>query len=256
MDSVEIADPYLSRGELPTIRQALDASGVSVDCYDVYCSLNEWTASSRRRQLNEVAAAFVRASQLGSHRVLLLPEATDHSVSPVVARARYGEVLREGLAIGRQLNVEVTVECLGSQAQIAGTAAQILALRERVGSELRVTYDAGNCVMAGEDSLDSLDRLSGLITHVHLKDWIVKPPQVDCRDRGDYPSVDGRCFEAVALGRGELPLHPVLDRLLEMRYSGALSIEYEGPDDSTNAVRAGVAFLQSFLQSRQPPSAR
>src|SRR5262249_32126209 len=124
----------------------------------------------------------------------------------------------------------------------------ILAICEAVGPELKVTFDAGNFLLAGEDSVAALDRLAPRVAHVHFKDWKVVPPGTACA----YPGVDGRLYQGTALGDGIVNLRGVLGRLQDLGYGGAISVEYEGPGNAEEAVGRGLTCLGSLLGGQAP----
>jgi sugar phosphate isomerase/epimerase len=61
--------------------------------------------------------------------------------------------------------------------------------------------------------------------------------------------VDGHLYQGVALGDGLVDLRGVMGRLKELNYPGAISVEYEGPGDSDEAVRRGLAHLRSLADA-------
>src|SRR5262249_44933522 len=141
------------------------------------------------------------------------------------------------------LGLTLMVENLGILADLYGRSEQILGICEAVGPELKVTFDAGNFLLAGEDNLAAFERLAPRIVHVHFKDWKVVPPGTACA----YPGADGRFYQGTALGEGMVNLHGVIRRLRAIGYRGTISIEYEGPGDPAEAVRQGLTYLSSFL---------
>jgi sugar phosphate isomerase/epimerase len=121
----------------------------------------------------------------------------------------------------------------------------VLSICDAVGPALRVTFDVGNFLLAGEDNLDALAKIAPNLAHVHFKDWKVVPhtaPQA-------FPGKDGRYYQGEVLGKGVLNLSEAASRLRKIGYSGWISVEYEGIEDPWVAARDGVTYLQSLLKT-------
>src|SRR5919204_379415 len=140
------------------------------------------------------------------------------------------DALRTCLPLARRLGVVLTIPDVGIAAELSGTSEHLREICAAVGPELRVTYDVGNFLLAGEEPLPALERLADRIAHVHLKDWRVFPARPP-PPPGSYAGLDGRHYLGLALGEGVLDLPSVVRRLAELGYRGCLSIEYEGTDD-------------------------
>ena len=119
---------------------------------------------------------MARAARLGAGQVLLVPGRPRAGTEPARARAWLGEGLRGCVAAADRLGLTPTIENLGIEPALSGAAEHLLELCEAAGPGLRVTYDAGNFLLAGEDALTALTTLAPRVVHVHLKDWALRPP--------------------------------------------------------------------------------
>jgi sugar phosphate isomerase/epimerase len=245
--SVELADTYIAEDEHPRLQAALARFGVSVACYDLHCDFVTRDAIARAKQIAKVRRGIERAAEYQAPCVLVVPGESREGIADSDARQWFAEGLIACIDPARRLGVTLTVPNLGYQATLFGASDHVLACCASAGPELGITYDVGNYLMAGEDTLDALDRVAPRVRHVHLKDWQVAPPTGDCLERGGYPGLDGRCYHGVALGDGVVNLPGAIDRLKQLGYRGALSVEYEGTADPHEATRRGVAYLRSIL---------
>ena len=225
--SVELMHSLVREQELPAIREALaQTPPIAVTCYDL--------------RVEAILPGLKLAASLGAKRVMVTPALDAATIGPAMAREQFGEALRRALPLAREQGLTLTIENLGILANTYGRSDHIAAICDDVGPELRVTFDAGNFVLAGEDAATAFDRLRPRIVHVHFKDWKV----VLAGAPASLLGADGRHYQGAALGEGLVDLRGTLRQLREIGYTGTISVEYEGPDDPHEAVRRGVKFLR------------
>jgi sugar phosphate isomerase/epimerase len=250
----EVSDLYL-RGddELAEVEAALRETGGRVAVNDVACDFTAPDGSAPPEQLARVRRGVERAAGLGAPRVLLVPGQINPSVAPSTVRRHYGAALAACRDAAAGHGVATMVANLGLQAAYCGTTAHLRGLRDAVGPDLRATYDVGNYLMAGEDTLRALDRVASWIGHVHFKDWRVVAAD-DPLAGAAFPDQEGRLYLSVALGEGIVPLAEAVARLRALGYDGTLTVEYEGPDDPVDALRRSLAHLDRLLDRSAPPT--
>jgi sugar phosphate isomerase/epimerase len=96
---------------------------------------------------------------------------------------------------------------------------------QRVGRpNIRMNFDPINFAKAGVDPLRALDFVRPFLAHVHLKGL----------SQNEY----------CEFGEGDTDLRPVVKTLLDTGYSGAFTVEYEGPFDGT------LRLYRSFQRAR------
>lgn len=244
---LELMDTLMRPQEVPAIQQVLAETGVKVVACDAFCNVATPDKGERDRRVTQFRAQLSRAAALGARNVMAIPGLPGEGIDPLAMRQWFGEALRASLPEASRLGLTLMVENLGILANLYGRSEQILGICEVVGPELKVTFDAGNFLLAGEDNLAAFDRLAPWIAHVHFKDWKLVTAGTPCA----YPGVDGRLYQGVTLGDGIVNLQGVVRRLKELGYGGAISVEYEGPDDPEQAVRRGLAHLRALLGERR-----
>lgn len=122
-----------------------------------------------------------------------------------------------------------------------------------------VNFDPANMVMVtGDDPVQGVKTLRDYIVHTHVKDGIRRRP-VDPRDVYGFLGYDamshekiadmaasGAGFEEVPLGAGSVDFPVYFAALLEIGYTGYLTIEREVGDNPEEDIRQAVGFIRSF----------
>jgi sugar phosphate isomerase/epimerase len=242
---VEITGGYVRAEEVPAVQKALADTGIVVACYNAVCDVATTDAAARRARATAFAGDELgRAARLGAKNVLVIPGALRPDVPHEAARDWFAEALRQCSPPADEPGLTLMVANVGWQPVVYGTSEQVLAICAAVGPRLRVTFDVGNFLLAGEDNMQALARVAPRLTHVHFKDWKVMPAATPHA----YPGTDGRYYLGEVLGKGVLNLPEAVRRLRELNYPGWVSVEYEGVGEPHEAAREGVAYLKSLLK--------
>lgn len=106
--------------------------------------------------------------------------------------------------------------------------------------------DIGNFMGVDADIVDAVQTAAPYAFHVHIKDNLFKPgsgiaPEGwDVTGRGDY-------LRATAPGHGVVPIAQCINILRESGYDGYISLEFEGWEDTLQAIKSGYAYLRKLL---------
>ncbi|MFD1674536.1 sugar phosphate isomerase/epimerase family protein [Alicyclobacillus fodiniaquatilis] len=151
----------------------------------------------------------------------------------------------EGLkAAVEGIEPEITL-ALENHGLLAGRGEQIKRVIREVGSSrLRSTFDVGNFYLVGQQPMEALAELSGVLSHIHVKDFV--------KSEAGLRATTGEYFSGVTCGEGIVPFPDILSMLKVIDYSGTLSIEYEGDGDELDGVRQSLAFLRNLLNESVP----
>ncbi len=247
VSAIELMDGFIPDQDVHAVHAALAETACHVVCYDVGADFITPDRQARQQAITRVLAGIERAAFFGAPTVLVVPGVLKEHVSPAVARAWIVEGLRACVPQAARYGVTLNLEDHSSQAAVYGRSNHLNAMADAVGPYLKVTYDVGNFVLAGEDALIALDCLRGRLVHVHLKDWHRLDANGIPGSRG-VMGLDGRRYVGAVLGDGMVDVSGAVAALRHHGYTGALSVEYEGTDDPLQAVPRAVSYAHQQLQ--------
>ena len=245
---VEFVEAFVADQDLDSIRSALSETGTDVVAYLTYCNFIDPDPAGRQARVSQLRESLGRAAALGAPHVTVVPGMLEGDISPEAARDWISQGLRECIPDASDLGITLAIENLGLQTAVYGRSEHLVAICDSVGSELKLTYDAGNFLLAAENNVEALDRIASRVVHVHFKDWQVAQLQGEAPEHALLGS-DGRHYEGAVLAEGIVDLPGAAVRLNELGYDGYVSVEYEGIGEPREAVRRGVKYLRSLLEA-------
>jgi sugar phosphate isomerase/epimerase len=124
-------------------------------------------------------------------------------------------------AAKHEMEVCLETDLFGNQ------AASFLSTVDR--SNVRVTYDTGNCTAAGHDPREDITALGQLVGHLHIKD-------------------KNLAGENVILGTGNVDFQAVFESLHEIGYGGTLSFETARGSNPERTALYNIQFTNFFVQ--------
>lgn len=107
--------------------------------------------------------------------------------------------------------------------------------------------DVGNFLCADEDPGQAVGRLARYASHVHAKDFHVKPGSSVNPGEGWFQSRGGNFLRGAIVGHGDVPVLQCLRALRRVGYDGVLSLEFEGMEDPLQGIAIGLANLRRLV---------
>jgi sugar phosphate isomerase/epimerase len=109
-----------------------------------------------------------------------------------------------------------------------------------------LTIDLGNFLCVNDDPVKAVQRLGKFVIMAHAKDFHVRP-----RDRmpasGWFATPTDIALRGAICGHGVIDVPAQLRLLKKSGYDGYLSLEFEGMEEPTQAVRLGLDYLKAEL---------
>ena len=228
--------------EIPMVLKLLEETQLAIASYSASNNFATGDPQEWSRQVKEVEDAVRTADRLGARVVRVFSGDLKGDASFDRARAQIVDGLRRAAACAKEYGVLL---CLENHGLLAGKAEQVKGIIQDVGSDaLRSTFDTGNFLLVDENPVHSLSILSGLIGHVHFKDF----KKADAHSEGrTYRSLSGDPYIGAVSGKGDIDFGRILAGLRQMRYSGWLSVEFEGEGDPLEGSRESVQALAKWL---------
>lgn len=109
-----------------------------------------------------------------------------------------------------------------------------------------ILVDMGNFLCADEDPFKAVGRLAPYAFHVHAKDFHTKPGTSPNPGEGWFFSRGGNYLRGSIIGHGDVPVVQCLRILKNAGYNGAVSIEFEGMEDSFTGISVGLQNLKNY----------
>lgn len=226
--------PEMSLDHCRKLAGSVRDAGLSIPAMSVNFYFFAKDEAERQRGLSHVGAMIDRAAAIGVDYVHLCsgrpsPEHTEAEMFPLFVKT-----LRAVLEKARDAGVRVGLESCAPQ--MYPQCGRYLELAEALKPlELAVNFDPSHFVAIGEDPVEAVHRLAGLIRHVHIKDA-----------KGRLPD-----FSFPPLGEGEVDFPRLIAALREIGYDGALTIEYEANyfgwnKDPMTVLNESRAFLRDL----------
>lgn len=235
----------LTAERLRVLRRALTASGLAVSNVNANTAACLWPEAPpeavfepslsnadpavRGRRLDHAFAALDLAAAVGAPCISVSSGRTQAHVPPAEGFRYFAQSLATLCDRAASVGVRVGVEY--EPALLVETADEVAWLIDRVGHPaLGVNLDIGHAVCAGEDAVDSVERLASRIWNVHVED------------------IRGRKHHHLVPGEGDLDFDRVIAALARVGYEGALTVElYTCADRADEAAGRAFAHLAPRL---------
>ena len=221
--------------QLPEYRMAMQETGVRVYAYITVISFLEDGIRPDCAILEQLKIA----KQLGAEFLMIVPYGyTDWDRASVLGSAevkrRMIEGFRTAVELARPFGVRVCFETTPHDASCLSGTQDCLDVLTAVDG-LEFVFDTANMLPHGDDPLEAYETLKDRISHVHLKDVVLKPWSNVSVYSEHTP--DSRLMWCVVWGEGIIPVHEIYRRMIADGYAGHFAIEYVHPEGSCGLQR-------------------
>lgn len=105
--------------------------------------------------------------------------------------------------------------------------------------------DVGNFLCADEDPQHAVGVAASYAVHVHVKDFIFKKGTADKPFGHWITTRGGNYIRGTVVGHGVVPVRPCMHILKKAGYGGFVSVEFEGAEDTLEALEQALHYLRS-----------
>lgn len=114
-----------------------------------------------------------------------------------------------------------------------------------------IVADLGNIYFSGEKPNYFVSHFLHRITHVHVKDYLVKPGGGQFPGQGWYMNRQGDFLRGTVIGHGCIDFIPIFRNLIRTGYDGWYSLEFDGLEDPFDAARLGKENMCYYYEEAQ-----
>jgi sugar phosphate isomerase/epimerase len=136
------------------------------------------------------------------------------------------------LKMAENYDITLTIEPHGVFTTNAEGLLKIMSLSD--SKRLAINFDTGNVTIAGNDAVETLQKVVSHVVHVHLKD-VSKAQASDGHETG--------VTAGMAIGDGDVDIPGCIEILKKNNYNGVLAIECSGLE----AMKKSVEYLNGIL---------
>lgn len=233
--------------ELATkVKAEADKVGIEISCYsvsaDFLCGSDGDLDKEIEAVKRKVDVAKILGVKLMRHDASFsFPEAPFgfNNVLP-----RLAEGCRKVTEYAEQFGIRTMVENHGHFCQ---DSDRMEALVNTVGHKnFGLQVDIGNFLCVDEDPITAVSRCARYAFNAHVKDFIRISGREETPALGFSLTRGGNYIRGTVAGHGIVPIKACILSLKKAGYDGFLTLEFEGWEDSEQALQAGCALLNNL----------
>ncbi|MEK6796265.1 MAG: sugar phosphate isomerase/epimerase family protein [Spirochaetota bacterium] len=154
------------------------------------------------------------------------------------------DAVREVADHAKQYGITTSVENHGFFMQKSDRVQMLI---NAVGRDnFRTTVDVGNFLCADEDPAAALKNNLPLASHIHFKDFYVRPFHADPGE-GWFKSLSGNFLRGAIVGHGDVDIRSIVKLIKASGYDGFISVEFEGMEECRQGSKIGMANLKRLF---------
>jgi len=224
------------------IRRIADDFGIDLFCYTFSFDVCEWGGEKSDSELTAIFEKELDAAEiLGASKVMLIPCGKE-GVSRLDNREKAIRRLQKFVPMAIARNITPMVENFPSLDGPFLTSDDLQAAVAGVPG-LKLIFDSGNCLIAGENPCDVFKAISNDVIHVHFSDLIENLPG----HQADRLALNNKKYLGCLLGIGAVDYPALLHVIKQANYNGYIEIEYQGDDyNAEEGIRRSLEYLRSI----------
>ncbi len=239
-DSVEMLDMYWSdksprEEQADILRAEAEREAVAISCYTIHNDLGVFKEDEWRQVVDRMIREVDTAVRLGARKMRVEASWGPARTGEDRPFKEYLERIATGIkAVARSAAEHGIQVALENHGRFMGTSQRVLAVIDAVAEpNFGSCLDIGNWLVVDEDPVQAVSALAPHARHVHVKDMHVLNHNPG---HGAFTTSGGRFLLGSVLGEGDVDVTRCLDILAKAGYRGALSLEFEGPENLFFAI--------------------
>ena len=238
IDGVEGDTKMFSKIDHKEIKRALDGMGLCTPCVYHEARCDGIFGGERERLKDEIKLQLERCAELGTPIFMAVPccaEVTEHDA----VRSRMAEYFRVCAELSGEYGIRTAAENYASGRSTFATIADTEWFLNKL-PEVDFVLDTGNYFFSYSDVTEAFEKFLPRLSHVHVKDikeYKVAPPY----------TLLGRGYDSMAIGEGDMPIRNIVDRLSNLGYRGAFSIEISSEIELPEKMRRSIDNLSRWI---------
>ena len=228
------------------VAQEAREKGLTLTCCSIGVDLGRAENGVQMEKLKRWVDCTAAAGAPFIHHTLALSLTKDYG--PVTFRQMLDRLIPAARAIF-DYAADHGVLCLyEDQGMYINGTASFSAFLDALDRPAGVCLDVGNCLFVDEPPEKFAGAFLPLVRHVHLKDYIVRPPWMPNPGEGWYRSAAGNYMLEVTMGHGSVNFETVFEQLVRGGYDGWYSLEFFGAGDVAEQVQS-VKNVRRYYQN-------
>ena len=230
------------------LRARADELGMDINAHTVSANLYQGSEEADKYEVERIkrkldVAAILGAKVLRHDACWNIPKTGNvrsfDAMLPTIAKNA-----REITEYAATLGIKTCVENHGKLCQDPDRVERLFNAVE--SDNFGLLCDMGNFLCADADPILSVAVAAPYAFHVHAKDFLFKPGELDCPD-GFFTTLGGNHIRGTILGHGVVPIRSCITALKRVGYDAYVSLEFEGMEECIPAVTAGFEFLKKTI---------
>jgi sugar phosphate isomerase/epimerase len=253
-EGVEFSGLNLKEGEdqirkAKAVRKRCEDKGLTIVGYCTGANLFQPDEKSQRNEIEKTKKQVEVAATLGvknmRHDVMYgFPEGWKGPKTLAAVLKQVVPAIREIADFGASAGVKTTLENHGFYMQGPDRVEKLIQTVKHPNYGL--TIDLGNFLCVNADPVDAVAKLAKYAVHAHIKDFHVKP-KTQIPSMGWFATPTEIALRGAIVGHGNIDLLSSLKLLKKAGYNGWLSLEFEGIEEPTFAIKQGLAEAKRLI---------
>lgn len=228
------------------IAEAARDQGLEITCFSAGVDLAVQEGTDRVALLKRYADCAAAAGSPFFHHTLAL------SLTPSYGEVTYRDIRDRVTPRAQEVfdyAADLGVLCLyEDQGLYCNGAARFGDFLGNLNRPARVCLDLGNCLFVDEMPEVFGSLFLPLIKHVHLKDYLIRPPYMPHPGENCHISAAGSYLLELPMGYGSVNFETVFTMLLRHGYDGWFSTESAAPGD-VDALELGIRNVRRYYEN-------